>query len=466
MPKQTLFRRSLSARLLMIIALWTLLALVTTGILLSTFFRQNAERNFDDLLLAHAYNLIGAIELAPDGTVRGMPNLGDPRFLTPLSGWSWVVATADDPAQPLLFSASLAGDRIEVPDTAAIPFSDQFQRTYEIESAGTTTKRLEAQLFLGDGETLYQVMVSGSRDGIDEATAQFSHQVVLFFSLFGLGTIVATAVAIRFGLKPLDDAREQLNKVREGEQESLSGGYPKEIAPLIGEINALISSNRKVTERARLQVGNLAHALKTPLAVIKNEASRGEKTPSGLVSEQAQIMQNQIDAYLSRARISAQMGTIHAKCEAQPVAERLMRVMRKLAPTLKFEEDVQPALQLALEKQDFEEVLGNLLENASHYAKSKIRIQAKAMPPIKGERATALLQIDDDGPGVEPEQFANILQRGKRLDESLPGTGLGLSIVNDIVEEYGGSLELDRSELGGLKIAIILPAFKSKTLAS
>ncbi len=305
-------------------------------------------------------------------------------------------------------------------------------------------------------------MVGASRSGLEMSITEFNRSLLLFFSLFGMGTIIATYFVIRLGLRPLDQAAHALSDVREGHAERIAGEYPKEIAPLVGEINGLIDANRSVVERARTQVGNLAHALKTPLAVISNE-TQGKGAPSPkVVSEQANAMQGQIETYLNRARIAAQVGTIAARTDITPVVERLVRVMKKLSPNLKFSSTIEGDPLFAGEEQDLEEILGNLLENASNHAKSCVSLSISVPVSKKGERDTFELRIEDDGSGVSEEKRGEILKRGNRLDETMPGTGLGLSIVKDITDEYKGALSLYDSELDGLCVAVILPRIVPK----
>jgi len=239
---------------------------------------------------------------------------------------------------------------------------------------------------------------------------------------------------------------------------------------LAHEINALIESNRRIVERARMQVGNLAHSLKTPIAVLLNEARTLDNQHGDLLRSQVDAMQAQVQSYLSRARIAAQRGSILARAEAEPALERLIRVMRRLNPDKAFELDLhQPGTLLAMEQQDLEEVVGNLLENAARFADKRIvvRMTTGSHPssdPDITRRAWIELTVEDDGPGLEPDQITEALKRGRRLDESRPGTGLGLSIVSEVVSEYHGKFTLSRSELGGLKATLLLPGL-SKELA-
>jgi signal transduction histidine kinase len=268
--------------------------------------------------------------------------------------------------------------------------------------------------------------------------------------------IAVNAMAIALTLRPLGRAREALGAVRRGEAETLSGAFPPEIEPLANEINALIDNNRRIVDRSRVQVGDLAHALKTPLAVITNEA--GAKQTSGtLIRDQAQIMRRQIDHYLQRARFAAQKGTIAYRADSVAVIERLVRVFVKLNPHLAIEFTWPGGLDKSLlifagEAQDLEDISGNLLENAAKWAKSRVALQLTRKDDM------LVLTLDDDGPGIAPERREEALRRGRRLDETKPGTGLGLSIVAELVREYRGRLELLTTPGGGLRVVVALPA--------
>lgn len=452
--------KSLSLRLLIVTSVWTVFALVLTGIVLSTVFRRGTEQNFENLLLAHAYNLMGAIDVKSDGNISGVPNLGDPRFLSPLSGWYWTVSTAEEPGIPLINSTSISGDTIEVKGTNELPFNDQFRRSYRWqEENGDSVQRLEAQLFLGEGDTLYQISLAGNRDDMESAIQQFNNSLWLFFCLFGIGTLLATFFINKLGLRPLLEAKRALADVREGRSKNLDGVFPTEIDPLVNEINALIGANQSVIERSRTQVGNLAHALKTPLAVIVNELRKPDERTNERIGSQTEAMQSHIQKYLQRARVAAQQGVLTMRTPVEPVLQSLIRVMAKLSPSLNFElvVDFPDAIFLG-EKQDLEELLGNLLENASRFAANGVRAKISYREDGIHGRPAFIIAVDDDGPGMPKESLNEALERGKRLDESQPGSGLGLSIVQDIVSEYGGDLQLGESDLGGLCVAIYLPS--------
>jgi signal transduction histidine kinase len=257
---------------------------------------------------------------------------------------------------------------------------------------------------------------------------------------------------ILFGLKPLDHVRASLEQIRNGDADQLSGEFPKEIAPLADEVNALIDSNKRVVERARMQVGNLAHSLKTPIAVMLNEARNLPAMQGELVKTQIGMMQNQVQTYLDRARISAQRGSVLARCDVLPSLERLLRVMNKLNPDTEFSlNNSAKNTLIAVEGQDFEEVLGNLIENAARFAKAEVIVV------ISDDENMLTICVEDDGPGLTNDQKTQALKRGQRLDETKPGSGLGLSIVDEIAQEYQGGFSLKDAKIGGLSAQLRLP---------
>jgi signal transduction histidine kinase len=279
--------------------------------------------------------------------------------------------------------------------------------------------------------------------------------LITALAVLGLGLVVATLFQVRFGLRPLRAIRHDLAAIRSGEAERLEGEPPDEIRPLQQELNALIQSNREIVDRARTHVGNLAHALKTPLSVITNEARETQGPLAAKVIEQAEIMRTQITHHLDRARVAARAGAIGDTTDVDGVLRALKRALDRIYDSRGLDLSVSssPALKFQGEKQDFEEMVGNLLDNACKWARSRVRLSAE---PIDGARSFAVL-VDDDGPGLTAPQRAKAVKRGQRLDETKPGSGLGLSIVADLAHLYKGSLELEPSPEGGLRARLELP---------
>lgn len=440
--------RSLSLRVVTFSTLWAVAALVVIATLISSLYRDAAERGFHSLLSAHLYGLVSAVSISPEGRLRGTPDLYDINFARPHSGWYWSIEPASPGVTGGFRSPSLTGD-IAQPSSTAVPFNSEFQRRYQ--AAGLASERvdvLESDFILDEKNRVARFRVMGNRTDLEAQISAFDRQLYSYLALFGVGMIVINAAVILIGLRPLDRVRAALAQLREGTARTLDGNFPSEIAPLADEANALIENNRRVVERARTQVGNLAHSLKTPVAVLLNEGRAMGGDKGRLIVEQAGAMQQQVEHYLKRARIAAQRDSVVYRTPVGDAVERLLRVFRKLNPGLEIVFDpVRPEPLFAGEQGDLEEILGNLLENACKWARSRVRVRVAA--DETGDRFL-VLTVDDDGPGIPEDKAREALQRGKRLDETKPGTGLGLAIVADLANEYGGEVELGRSGLGGL----------------
>ncbi|WP_099865107.1 ATP-binding protein [Pararhizobium haloflavum] len=465
---------SLTARVLTISSVWAVIALVAIGIIITTLYRQGTERGFREVLRAQLYNVVNSVWINREGRLRGEPQFGDLRYSQPQTGWYWIVDPLDGEEQRRLASVSIGGRELEVPSVSEVPFNALYERFYEMEDPfGNEILVVETEVELNDEGRAARFRVTGNHSAVDDDVAAFTQRLVVALIIFGLGSLAANVGGILIGLKPLDSVRRSLENIRNGKSTSLEGEFPREIAPLAGEVNALIETNRRVVDRARMQVGNLAHSLKTPLAVLLNESREMKKEHQVLVSGQVKTMQNQVQTYLDRARIVAQKGSILARVKARPALDRLIRVMQRLNPDLDFRLVITPdGSWLAMEQQDLEEIVGNLLDNAAKFARRTVRVtltQAEVPPEAKvnptSEGLWMLLSVEDDGPGLDDGEIVEAMKRGRRLDESKPGTGLGLSIVLEVAREYHGAVALDRSQLGGLRAAVTLPALRKDIVA-
>ncbi len=448
--------RSLAFRVIAFSTGWAILALIVISTVISALYRQASERGFDSLLSAHLFNLIGSVGVTDAGVLTGSPNLGDLRFSAPNSGWYFSVEPVSGGVTGEIRSTSMTRP-IPSPPVADVPFNAQFQRSYLVEGlAGEDLAVVESEFVLDSQNRIARFRVMGNRSELESEISTFDRRLFTYLSVFGLGMIAIHAMAILLGLRPLNRVRNALAMVREGQAQRLDGTFPAEIKPLADETNALIENNRRIVERARTQVGNLAHSLKTPLAVLTNEGRALGGQKGALISEQAAAMRDQVDHYLRRARVAAQRDSVVYRTPVKPLVERLVRVLEKLGRiriSLSLpEEDVV----FAGEREDLEEIVGNLLENATKWAKAGVAVAVTAPAAgADGQRRFSIL-IEDDGPGIPEDKAREALKRGRRLDETKPGTGLGLAIVAELVKEYGGRLELERSALGGLKAVVEL----------
>jgi len=447
--------RSLTIRVIAFSTVWAVLALIAIATVITTLYRQASENGFNSLLSAHLFNLIGSVGVSADGSLTGRPDLGDLRFSQPGSGWYWSVEPVAGNLAGELRSPSMTAP-IASPPVAEVPFDSGFQRNYSTRGLGNEAIAvLESEFVLDSDNRVARFRVMGNLSELEEQIGAFQRRLYTYLSIFGAGMIAINAFAILLGLKPLQRVRAALALVREGTAQKLDGSFPAEIEPLANETNALIENNRRIVERSRTQVGNLAHSLKTPLAVLANEGRLIGGDKGRLIVDQASAMQKQLEHYLQRARIAAQRDSVVYRTPIAPALARMVRVVGKLNPDAGIELDLpQDEILFAGEREDFEEIVGNLLENAAKWAKGRIRVSA--VPTGHAGDLAFRLAIEDDGPGIPEDKAREALKRGRRLDETKPGTGLGLAIVADLVAEYGGRLGLDRSELGGLRAVVEL----------
>ena len=448
--------RSVALRVVTLSTIWVIVALVVVATLISSLYGDAARSNFERLLSAHIFSLAGSVNVSDQGELQGRPELGDLRYSSPVTGWYWSVEPVSSNLTGKLQSPSLLGRTIPDMPITQVPFSSTFTRSYTLPGLnGEELYVVETEVVLDNDNRVARFRVIGNWSEVTNEIAGFRTRLLTYLGIFGIGSILINAAVILFGLRPLDKVRQALADIREGKSARLDTAMPLEIAPLAKEMNALIENNRRIVERSRTQVGNLAHSLKTPLSVLMNEAATMSDRHGKVVQEQSAAMQVQIQHYLQRARIAAQRDSVVFRTPVTPVIARMQRVTAKLNPAL----DVAvindfPAAIFAGEREDLEEILGNLLENAGKWGRSRIEIRVQSAPASANQ---FLLIVEDDGPGVAPDKIDEALKRGHRIDESKPGTGLGLAIVVDTVREYGGSLTLGQGTLGGLAVRAILP---------
>lgn len=432
--------RTLSARLFLLSSIWAIISIAAVAFFISSGYRDNSERRLQELLTANLYALMANVEPSETGKLIGSPDLRDARFLKFQSGFYWSVTEIKKPTNRLA-SASLADEKIS--QKLNVDFDENFEKTFTTtDKVGNRLLGVEAQVFLGEGDDVFSFQITGNKESLNSDVREFTKQILLLLFLFALGFILVSFFLVRFGLAPLREVSNRLSDIREGKADSLKGNFPAEIQPLVDEANSLIHSNNIVVERARTQVGNLAHSLKTPLAVLKNEAGNAKPKIRHLIEGQIEQMQSQIQAYLDRARIAARVGSVTSRTQVVPVVDRLVRVMNKLNPHLIFsvvENANTDKLVFAGEQQDLEEMLGNLLENAGKFANQKVSIL------LLEEDNQLVICVEDDGSGLSESESEIALSRGGRIDETKPGSGLGLSIVKDIANEYGGTIKLGKS---------------------
>jgi len=439
-------------------AVWSIAILVVAGFVLSTIQRRVTERSFDERLQVYVQTMAANIAVRNENNVIDPFGLGDPRFSLPLSGWYWQVTRSDVDPPDITTSISLFGGRL--PRIEEVTMTANGKDPSEGYVTGPDERRLrmlERSLEMPDGAK-YLVQIAANSEEIETNVESFRWAMTVSFALLALALGVTTAFQVRFGLLPLARLSNAIGAIRRGATDRIDGRYPDDLAPLASEVNLLIDANREILERARTQVGNLAHALKTPLSVLVNEAANDDTSLAGKVREQTTLMRDQVNWYLDRARAAARAGSIGIVSDVEPVIRGLERAFLKIYAdkALAFEIAVPEDLKFRGERQDLEEMIGNLMDNAAKWADRAVRISGRLMTE-ETQRVLIEIEIDDDGPGLPPETRADVIKRGRRLDESKPGSGLGLSIVADLASLYGGSLALDVAEIGGLRVRLRLP---------
>jgi signal transduction histidine kinase len=453
---------SLALRLFLSATAWAVIILLITGVVLSSLYRQAVERAFDRRLGVYLRTLVADVASPEEGNEKFPQSLGEPLFELPLSGWYWQVTRVDPGKAEVRASRSLwDGGLPHLQDQGITAGPDGSREGYVGGPQDQRLRLVERNIDLGD-EGHYLVAVAGDAAEISEETRSFDQALIVTFSILAAVLLLTTTFQVRFGLAPLKRITDGLAAIRAGTAERLTGKFPEEIAPLARETNALIEANKEIVERARTHVGNLAHALKTPLSVMVNEATaRGNEPFAQKVREQADIMRDQVARHLERARLAARLKIVGSVAEVAPVVTALARTMEKIHREKNLIIDIH-ADDKALfhgERPDLEEMMGNLVDNACKWASSRVAIEVvRERPNRVVDREILRIIVDDDGRGLSPSEREQVAQRGQRLDETKPGSGLGLSIVVELAALYGGNLSLGTAPLGGLRAELILPA--------
>ena len=449
-----LYNGSIAASLFWLSAAWLIVALVATAILLTELYSRALDTSLRETLQFHVETLVDRV-LTADDLGSDTVKLGDPRFERTASGWYWTIR--DEQGSLANFSSSVVG--VVLPEITA-PYDVTNTRLAVLSDPFGTQMRVIERAVTVNGLPL-KVMITGSLDEILQLVDEFRGQTLIVLLAVAVMLAIMSFIVARIALRPLQRLGKAIEAVREGETENVAGQYPSEIEPVADEVNELLRSNTQIIERAKNQVGNLAHGLKTPIAVLRNEATASKDSPlSKVVLSESEKMQQLVTTYLDRARLSARSAVVGKKADSIHVMLRLVRVMEKLNPHITIAM-VRPDASLPWfrgDEGDLEEMAGNLLDNACKWSKGQIGVSMFAERSKTG--AVLLIKIEDDGPGLSEEQARAVLRRGVKLDEKVQGSGLGLDIVKELVDVYGGSLQLKRSVLGGLLAELRLPAAK------
>lgn len=437
---------SISRRMIGIAALWISVLLIGGGVALDRVLSAAITRNFDDGMNYVLTAMIAASEIGPDGEVLFNRELADQRFLEPNSGLYYQISALghEDWRSRSLWDRALRPRSDHRDGQMHVYDSKQFP--------GEDLRIMERTVILPGSNTRWLFMVGQAREGLDVQIKTLRSTLFKSFSLLAIGLFVLASLQTIYGLRPLRKVRLAIVSMRRGEASRVTGPMPAEVLPMVEELNALLSHNEKQAEEARTHAGNLAHALKTPLTVIMNAATAQAPDLGETVVREATTMRRQVDHHLARARAVGRRGAAHSRAEVWTSLTAVERAVQRLYPDARIDMDGDKSAAVRVERQDLDEMLGNLIENAAKYGGGSV------FATVGRASGMVEIMIEDDGMGIPEADRVRIFDRGVRLDSGKPGTGLGLAIVRDVAEIYGGTVALEESEdLGGLLVRLRLP---------
>lgn len=445
---------SLKGRLIFASTLWIAAGMIVAGFVLSEVFKQHVTRQVYEEIYEHLDELLRLTDFKIGNSPHLLRHLSDPRYDIPLSGYYWEIREG---GRVIAESQSLNGQTLGIPPNTS---SEAHIHTYEL--AGPTGSLLAAEKAVSkspeDGSVRF--IVGTDHRHLDQMLSRFHATLAWSLVLFGLSLIIGATLLILYALKPLSDLRASLANVRAGTEKDFHGNFPSEVLPLVEELNVLLKSTSDLIQRARTQAGNLAHGLKTPLAILTDEAHRIEQRglpgSAATILSQCRKMQAQIDYQTARARAVAMRSMPGTFANVRRAAEDVARALRRLyeGNAVAIVVDVPQNVSVACDPQDLNEMLANVVDNACKYAKSTVRIE----PRESTAERLVHIQVDDDGRGLPPEAFEVVFGVGEQWDSRAGGSGLGLAIVRDLAQLYGGNVVLQQSPLGGLSVVLSLPA--------
>jgi len=438
---------SLTRRMIGVAALWIAVLLLIGGFALDRVLTRSITDNFDAQLTYVLNAMIAASEIGPDGEVRFNRPPADQRFLEPYSGLYFQVSGAAADTFP---SRSLWDRRLQVGAHNDVKLHEYDSKEF----ADEPLRIAERDVVLPSSKVRWRFQVAQSREAIDDQVHALRTTLLCSFLALGAGLVVLAALQAFYGLWPLRRVRRELVRVRAGRQLRIGEDYPTEIHPLVHELNLLLAHGEEQAEEARRHAGNLAHALKTPLTVVTNAATAHAPDLAETVIRESGVMRRQVDHHLARARAIGRRASAQARATVWDSVEAVERAVSRLYPEVTVDIAGDRTAMVRVERQDLDEMLGNLVENGAKYGGGRVFVTVE--PAADGHVA---ILIEDDGAGIAEAERGALFARGARLDTDKPGTGLGLAIVRDVAEIYGGGVALDESEdLGGLLVTLRLPA--------
>ena len=438
---------SLTRRMIVIAAVWISILLGVGGFALDRFLTSAITSNFDAQLDYVLTAMIASSEIGPEGEVLFNRPPADQKFLEPYSGLYYQIT--GEGFEPFM-SRSLWDRRLRV----GPPHHDDDVHFYNSDEFPIETLRVaERDVRLPGSPVRWRFQAAQSREMLDEQIGVLRRTLVRSFGILGLGLVMLAALQAIYGLWPLRRVRRAIVAIRSGRKSRIEERLPREIEPLTEELNALLEHNETQAEEARRHAGNLAHALKTPLTVVTNAATARPDDLADIAIREAATMRRHVDHHLARARAIGRRSSAQARAVVRPSLEAVERAVTRLYENVTIDLAGDKEAVVRVERQDLDEMLGNLIENAAKYGGGRVFVAVRRAPDWVG------IEIGGDGAGIPRAEREALFDRGARLDTGKPGTGLGLAIVRDVAEIYQGSIRLEESEdLGGVLARLRLPA--------
>jgi signal transduction histidine kinase len=449
------FLKSLKTRLIIGAAIWICIGVYAAGIFIAELFRQYATSLVDGDLRRHLEELMTLIDVDSAGFPHLPRPLSDPLFGQVGSGFSWQVSRT---GKSLIKSLSASAEEL--------PVADDTLEASEIRKLTLNGARgpmiVYERLFLPDDGTVLplRIQIGAELAVIDRMAPRFNIPLTISLALLALALVGAAALQVLFGLQPMSRLRRALGAIGSGSADKLPGDFPSEVQPLVDDLNNLIEINSQMLLRARAQAGNLAHGLKTPLAILTDEAyrlqRRGETESADVILQQSQRMRRQIDYQIARARAAASRSVPGVFAHVASTVSNIVTAMKRLYgdKNLHICADVDAQCAALCDPMDLNEMLANLIDNACKWATEAITIRGF----LEDNKTKVVIAVEDDGPGLPAEALDRVFKIGERLDDQVPGSGLGLPIVRDLAHLYGGEISLNNSARGGLRATLTLPA--------
>jgi signal transduction histidine kinase len=443
---------SLTRRMIGVAAVWITALLLIGGFALDRVLSRTIVDNFDSQLVYILNSMVDASEIDPEGEIRFSRAPADQRFVQPYSGLYFQITGNSGEPFP---SRSLWDRRLRVSGNH-FDIKPHVYDSDEFSSPGhnDTLRIAERDVILPGSPVRWRFQVAETRASVDQQIHRYRSILFWSFTALGIGLLVLATLQTIYGLWPLRRVRRDVASIRSGEKTRIGRDFPAEIQPLTEEINLLLAHSEEQAEEARRHAGNLAHALKTPLTVITNAATAHAPDLTETVCREALVMRRQVDHHLARARAIGRRAAAQARTRVWESLEAVQRAVERLYENVTIDIAGNHEAEVRVERQDLDEMLGNLVENAAKYGGGRVFVTVEP----KGD--TVDIEVEDDGPGIPEELRGELFARGARLDTTgKPGTGLGLAIVRDVAEIYGGKISLEESEdLGGLLARLTLPA--------